>query len=289
VKDNKLNDIANGSLIINSRNNFPTAAGCASSASSMSCLVKVLSKVFDNKLCEDNITLSSLARLGSGSACRSLHGGFVEWHKFHDNYKDSIATSIVDESYWEDICLLLLIVSDKTKETSSTEGMKLSKETSEFLNYRVQNILPKRLNLMREAILNKNFDLLCELTIKDSNNFHSVCRDTYPTICYMNDTSNFIVTCVEKLNSLYKKFICCYTFDAGPNAFIICEKENVELVKFYFNSIFFEIESSNMTINLTEDLQNLIKQLKNLRNENTLKNIQKFTIGKGAEIISFEN
>lgn len=150
-------------LLITSRNSFPTAAGCASSASSMSCLVKVLSKVFLNEQKEiqlDNIELSRLARLGSGSACRSIFGGFVEWKKFDENYQDSIAEQIVDETYWDDLNILLMIVSDKRKDTSSTDGMKKSKETSEFLKYRVEKILPLRLEEMRQAIFDKNFEKL---------------------------------------------------------------------------------------------------------------------------------
>jgi diphosphomevalonate decarboxylase len=63
---------------------------------------------------------------------------------------------------------------------------------------------------MRDAIKNKDFGMLCELTIKDSNNFHAICRDTYPTISYLNDTSNFIIKCVEQINKLYEKPIVSY-------------------------------------------------------------------------------
>lgn len=59
---------------------------------------------------------------------------------------------------------------------------------------------------MRTAITEKDFDTLAELTMKDSNNFHAVCRDTFPTINYLNETSEFIIRCVENLNSLSKDF-----------------------------------------------------------------------------------
>lgn len=114
-----------------SKNTFPTAAGCASSASSMSCLVTVLAKLFHMDIGKER--LSSLARLGSGSACRSIFGGFVEWEKFNEEHNDSIAKQFVDESYWKELNVLLLIVSDKRKDVGSTDGMKYSKETSKFL------------------------------------------------------------------------------------------------------------------------------------------------------------
>jgi diphosphomevalonate decarboxylase len=95
----------------------------------MSCLVTVLNKVYE---LEDNKELlSSLARQGSGSACRSIYGGFVEWEKTNEKY-DSIAKQLYPEDYW-DLSVLLLIVSDKKKDTGSTVGMNTSKETSELL------------------------------------------------------------------------------------------------------------------------------------------------------------
>ncbi len=97
----------------------------------MSCLVTVLAKLFCvNK---DTNYLSHLARLGSGSACRSIHGGIVEWNKYDEDSGLSIAKQIVDEKYW-DLRVLLLIVSDKRKDIGSTDGMKISKETSSFFN-----------------------------------------------------------------------------------------------------------------------------------------------------------
>jgi diphosphomevalonate decarboxylase len=127
--------ISNAKLIITSRNTFPTAAGCASSASSMSCLVRILSKLFNNNL--NDTILSHLSRQASGSACRSIYGGIVEWVK-NDEYTGlSVAKQLADCDYW-DIRILLLIVSDKRKDIGSTEGMKISKETSSFLKVNKQ-------------------------------------------------------------------------------------------------------------------------------------------------------
>jgi diphosphomevalonate decarboxylase len=272
---------AYGQLTITSYNSFPTAAGCASSASSMSCLVKVLSKLFLNDSIND-VELSKLARIGSGSACRSIYGGFVEWHKYIEEQKDSVAIQLYDENHWEDLNILLLIVNDKRKDTSSTDGMKNSKETSNFLNYRVENILPKRLQEMRDAIKDKDFNKICELTIKDSNNFHSVCRDTFPTICYMNDTSNFIVKIIDKINNHFNQWICAYTFDAGPNAFLIILNKNVKFVTECINYIF----SIDENIPKVEDsFFSLLKELKSQRLAigGNIKDIKKFKVGKGVE------
>jgi diphosphomevalonate decarboxylase len=95
----------------------------------MSCLVVLLAMLFEHD--NNKELLSSLARQGSGSACRSIYGGFVEWDKFDQKYT-SIAKQLYDESHW-DLNISLLIVTDKRKDIGSTDGMRISKETSELL------------------------------------------------------------------------------------------------------------------------------------------------------------
>jgi diphosphomevalonate decarboxylase len=277
--DNKL--YASSPLLIESINRLPTAAGCASSASSMSCIVKVLSKIFLN----DSLNvheLSALARLGSGSACRSIQGGFVEWEKFDEEYKDSVAKQVVDEKHWPEMRVLLLIVSDKRKEWSSTDGMKTSKETSELLNYRLNTILPNRIPEMKEAIFSKNFEKVCELTMKDSNNFHAICRDTYPTINYLNDTSNLIIKSVERINSHFGRTVCGYTFDAGPNAFILVEDKNIETVTNCFNNIFSLGESKTIE---NKSLNDIVEKLSSSAKDINAKIVRlvEFKVGNGIQ------
>jgi diphosphomevalonate decarboxylase len=74
----------------------------------------------------------------------------------------------------------------------------------------VENILPERLDKLRKAIDCRDFGELCEITMKDSNNFHAVCRDTYPPISYLNDTSNVIIKCIEKINEIAGEYIVIY-------------------------------------------------------------------------------
>jgi diphosphomevalonate decarboxylase len=273
--------LSSSPLIIESVNKLPTAAGCASSASSMSCIVKVLSKIFLNDSLND-YQLSALARIGSGSACRSIQGGIVEWHKYNEELKDSVAKQVVDENYWPELRVLLMIVSDKRKDTSSTDGMKTSKETSELLRHRLGVILPSRIEEMKKGIFERNFEKICELTVKDSNNFHAICRDTYPTINYLNDTSNFIIKCVEKINSCFGKTICGYTFDAGPNAFILVEEGNIKMLREIFDYVF-NLEPFHETDD--ENLNNLIKKLSSEREDLNAKIIRivEFKMGSGIQ------
>ncbi|AQK75763.1 diphosphomevalonate decarboxylase MVD2, peroxisomal isoform X1 [Zea mays] len=207
---------------IASYNNFPTAAGLASSAAGLACFVFTLGKLMNAK--EDYGELSSIARQGSGSACRSIYGGFVKWCMGEkDDGSDSIAVQLADETHWNDLVIIIAVVSSKQKETSSTSGMRDSVETSPLLQYRAQTVVPGRVLKMEEAIKNRDFESFAKLTCADSNQFHAVCLDTSPPIFYMNDTSHRIISLVEKWNHSEGTPQVAYTFDAGPNAVLIAQ------------------------------------------------------------------
>ncbi|GAB2276878.1 Diphosphomevalonate decarboxylase mvd2, peroxisomal [Dionaea muscipula] len=184
---------------IASYNNFPTAAGLASSAAGFACLVFALAKLMNLK--EDQEKLSAIARQGSGSACRSLYGGFVKWIMGkNDDGSDSRAVQLADEKHWNDLVILIAVVSSRQKETSSTTGMRDSVETSMLLKHRAEEVVPKRIREMEEAIKSRDFPTFAHLSCADSNQFHAVCLDTSPPIFYMNDTSHRIISIVEKWN-----------------------------------------------------------------------------------------
>ena len=102
----------------------------------------------------------------------------------------------------------------------------------------MDNILPERLERLRSAIKQKDFSELAYIAMRDSNNFHAVCRDTFPSICYLNDTSNLIIKLVDLINKEEGKIICGYTFDAGPNAFLLVEEGNLNKILNYFQLVF---------------------------------------------------
>lgn len=213
-------------LHIASYNNFPTAAGLASSAAGFACLVFALAKLMNVK--EDNSQLSAIARQGSGSACRSLYGGFVKWVMGKDDKgSDSMAVQLVDEKHWDELVILVAVVSSRQKETSSTSGMRETVETSPLIKHRAAEVVPKRVPEMEEAIKNRDFPTFARLTCADSNQFHAVCLDTSPPIFYMNDTSHRIISCVEKWNRSEETPQVAYTFDAGPNAVLIARNRKV--------------------------------------------------------------
>ncbi|KAI4352922.1 hypothetical protein L6164_007129 [Bauhinia variegata] len=225
-------------LHIASYNNFPTAAGLASSAAGFACLVFALAKLMNVK--EDESKLSAIARQGSGSACRSLYGGFVKWKMGREeDGNDSLAVQLVNEEHWDDLFIIIAVVSSRQKETSSTTGMRESVQTSLLLQHRAKEVVPKRILQMEEAIRNRDFASFAQLTCADSNQFHAVCLDTSPPIFYMNDTSHRIISIIEKWNRSEETPQVAYTFDAGPNAVLIARNRKtaaslIQRLLYYF-------------------------------------------------------
>ena len=222
---------------VSSYNTFPTAAGLASSAAGYAALVASLSQLFHAKE-EYPYQLSTIARQGSGSACRSLYGGFVAWRQGTaiQEWKDSIAEPICPdtaEHHWPEIRALILVVSDVKKDTSSTSGMSTSVATSTLLQHRAKHVVPERMEQIITAWKAKDFHTFGKITMQDSNQFHSVCLDTYPPIFYMNDVSRNIIRLVTCYNQYYHEeggIRVAYTFDAGPNAVLYClESHAIEI------------------------------------------------------------
>ncbi|OBZ86940.1 Diphosphomevalonate decarboxylase [Choanephora cucurbitarum] len=224
-----------------SENNFPTAAGLASSASGLAALVYTLSQLFELTISTSEV--SRIARQGSGSACRSLFGGFVAWEMGEkEDGSDSLAVQVAPETHWPDLEALICVVSDAKKGTSSTAGMQSTIKTSTLMNERINQVVPARMEAMKKAILEKDFESFAELTMRDSNQFHAVCLDTYPPIFYMNDTSRAIIQLIHEYNASSPdgKLKAAYTYDAGPNAVIYAPKQNmkeiIQLIGHYFPS-----------------------------------------------------
>lgn len=215
-------------------NNFPTAAGLASSAAGFACLVYTLARVFGVEG-----ELSGIARRGSGSACRSMYGGFVQWIMGHEHDgKDSVAQQVAPETHWPDLRILVLVASAERKPVGSTSGMQTSVQTSGLLKHRAESVVPHRMAEMIDAVRRKDFSAFAELTMKDSNQFHATCLDTYPPIFYLSSVSQRVISLVHRYNRHYGETRVAYTFDAGPNAVIFTLQQHVaefvQLVQHFF-------------------------------------------------------
>lgn len=229
-------DYSDWPIHVCSVNNFPTAAGLASSAAGYACLVQSLGTLFHIEG-----DLSGIARRGSGSACRSMYGGFVAWVMgTRQDGSDSVAKQIAPSDHWPQMRVIILVASDAKKDTSSTLGMAQTMETSSLLQHRIKDVVPQRMIKMTDAILNRDFNKFAEITMQESNQLHAICLDTYPPIHYMNSASWDIVTLVHRYNRFYGTNKLAYSFDAGPNACLFLLEESLPevlaLVEYAFST-----------------------------------------------------
>jgi len=178
-----------------------------------------------------------LPRQGSGSACRSLFGGYVAWRMGDAaDGSDSMADQVAEASHWPDMRALILVVSAAKKGVSSTSGMQQTVATSGLFRERITKVVPENMALMEKAIAERDFGLFAEVTMRDSNSFHATCADTYPPIFYMNDVSRAAIRAVEAINAAAGRTVAAYTFDAGPNAVIYyLEKDTEAVVGTFYN------------------------------------------------------
>jgi diphosphomevalonate decarboxylase len=208
--------------LVSSENNFPMGTGIASSASAFSALALAASKAAGLQL--DKIELSRLARRGSGSASRSIPGGFVEWQAGNSD-DDSFATSIAPQDHW-DISDCVAIVSQEHKATGSVAGHALA-ASSPLQTARIAEI-PQHLQTCRDAILERDFGAFAEICEHDTNMMHAVMMTSQPSLIYWQPSTLAIMHAVRAWRA--QGLPVCYTIDAGPNVHVICERDYQEKI-----------------------------------------------------------
>ena len=236
ASDASLPPLSTYPLHLVSSNNFPTAAGLASSAAGFAALVRAVADLYN--LPQSPEELSIIARQGSGSACRSLLGGYVSWEMGSQaDGSDSLAYQVAPASHWPEMRALILVVSAAKKSVSSTAGMQKTVQTSALFPVRAHTIVPQRMKQMETAIQARDFATFASLTMRDSNSFHACCLDTDPPIFYLNDVSRAAIRAVEDINTSAGRALAAYTFDAGPNCVIYYLDENRDQIETAFREI----------------------------------------------------
>jgi len=214
---------------VESANNFPTGAGIASSAAAFAALAVAASNAIGLELNEPQ--LSALARRGSGSACRSIPPGFVEWQSGISD-SDSYAFSLAASDFWP-LVDCIAVVKDTHKGTGSSEGHRLA-GTSPLQASRVADA-EARLKRCRRAILTRDFDALASVVEMDSNLMHAVMMTSTPPLFYWEPASLTIMKAVAEWRKA--GVAACYTLDAGPNVHVICAPESAGEVQQRLNAI----------------------------------------------------
>ncbi len=212
-------------LEVTTRTSFPVGSGLAGSAASASALAEAFAGLIGKT--EDTRLKSIMARRGSGSASRSVFGGFVMWQKGNSD-DSSYATQLFNENHW-DLRNVIGMVSSTPKKIRSIEGMKLSKRTcpaeiySEFVsvaNHHIEGI--------STAVLERDIGKLGALYEKENYLFRQVCLKTTPPLDYWTKVTDNIL---NKVANLRNDGVPAYAgTDAGPNVHVFTQPNYVERV-----------------------------------------------------------
>lgn len=210
---------------VRSSNNFPTAAGLASSSSGFAALSLAATRSIGLELSSQE--LSAIARRGSGSAARSIFGGFVELVAGNRaDGSDSIAKPIAEADFWP-LAVLIAITSVEAKMTASTDGMNLTANTSPYFSAWIESTL-QDLPEMKAAILNRNFTSLGELMEHSCLKMHGSMLSAKPGLIYWNAGTLQVIEAVKGLRK--QGYEAYFTIDAGPQVKVLCHPQTKQVV-----------------------------------------------------------
>lgn len=218
---------------VHSSNNFPTGAGLASSASGFAALVVAADAALGLGL--PTARLSEFARRGSGSAARSLIGGFAELHQGeHADGSDAVATQLRPADDWP-LRVVIAITTTARKAVGSGEGMELSRATSPFYPAWAAMNDPS-LTEARAAIAARDFGKLADISEHSSTSMHAVMLSTRPALIYWNGATVDLLRLVRELRERDGVPVFA-TVDAGPQVKAVCLPEAVDRVAAAFRQI----------------------------------------------------
>ncbi len=203
-------------------NNFPTGTGLSSSASGFAALTLAGVSAAGLKLSKKD--LSILARQGSGSACRSIPDGFVEWRDGNTS-EESYAQSVFPADYFQ-IADVIAVVSTEKKFLATSEGQK-SARSGIFFEKRLEGI-PEKINKVKKLIEEKNFSEFGDIIEREALEFHSILFTSNPPLFYWTPGT---VAVMKYVQSLRREGLECYfTINTGQDVHVICRSEDAEKI-----------------------------------------------------------
>ncbi|MDJ0916393.1 MAG: diphosphomevalonate decarboxylase [Woeseiaceae bacterium] len=202
--------------------NFPIAAGLASSASSFAAIVVAASAAMGIERSVGE--LANLAGRASGSAARSLYGGFVEL----ENSGDAVVVGeLLSADDWP-LDVVVAVTATGPKPVGSTEAMEISRKTSPFYDRWVSD-QPDDLASARDAIASRNFSALASIAEHNCLKMHSVMWSSRPAIVYWNDAT---LACLQTIRQLQSDGVAVFfTIDAGPQVKAVCDPADTATVE----------------------------------------------------------
>lgn len=237
--------------LIESENFVPTAAGLASSASAYAALAGACNEALQLGLSDKD--LSRLARRGSGSASRSIYGGFAEWEKGHDD-ETSFAHRVEADGWENELAMVFVVINNKSKKVSSRSGMSLTRDTSRFYQYWLDNVEPD-LKDTKEAIAQKDFKRMGEVIEANGLRMHATNLGAQPPFTYLVPESYDAMRIVHECREA--GLPCYFTMDAGPNVKVLIEKKNQQAIVDKFLQEF--DQSQIITSDITQSGVEIIK------------------------------
>lgn len=211
---------------VETENNFPTGAGLASSASGFAALIVAGAAALNLKLSNDE--LSELARRCSGSAARSIYGGYVEWARGERaDGRDSIARPVLAADAWP-LHVVVAVTSTGAKSVGSTEGMNRTRDSSPYYRAWVDTS-EDDLGEARAAVLARDFERLAAIAEYSCLKMHALALAARPGLIYWNGATVDAMHCVRRLRA--DGVPVFFTNDAGPQLKAICPPEAVAPVR----------------------------------------------------------
>lgn len=205
-----------------SNNNFPTGTGLSSSASGFAALTVASVAAMGLHLSERE--LSILARLGSGSASRSIPEGFVEWVKGNTN-ESSFSQTIYSKDHW-DIVDFVVIVSEEKKDIATSEGQKRV-ESSIFFQNRLDHIQGKIVKC-KEYISQREFSSFGKLMEMEALELHAIMITSWPSLIYWLPQSLYVMRSVKKWRE--EGLEVYFTVNTGQDVHIICQAKDKDVI-----------------------------------------------------------
>ncbi|MCZ2443594.1 MAG: diphosphomevalonate decarboxylase [Flavobacteriales bacterium] len=254
------------SFTIHSSNTFPHSAGIASSASGMSALALCLCQIEQNHfqtLTNTDTFLrkaSTLARLGSGSACRSVYGGLVVWGETSacPQSANKYAVPLTENVHpvFHDYCDTILIIDAGQKSVSSRAGHELM-HTNPFAVSRFRQA-SENMEILLKAISGGDLDTFIRITESEALTLHAMMMTSEPSYMLMRPNT---IQVIERIRAFRSEtgIPVCFTLDAGPNVHTLypaIHKKEVlsfiknELIIYLYNSLMIEDGTGNGPKNL---------------------------------------
>ena len=208
-------------LLIESSNNFPTNAGLASSASGFAGLLTAIDAAFGLQMSPSE--RSVWARRGSGSAARSIFGGFVS---LEETNGDWCARSVLPMEAWA-LKVVVAITSETAKDVGSTEGMRRSEETSPYYPGWTESTKSDH-NAGLSAVSQQDFSRLARIAESSCLKMYALMLSSHPPLFYWNGATLETISAVRELQNTGVPVF--FTVDAGPQVKAICQNTVADVV-----------------------------------------------------------